>query len=171
MDEELKALDYCLQLAKRAYDQETMRQKNAINKAEYLFKYLTLLTTAFNIVVSVISKLNNVNTAECKFLVLYILMLVTGAAGIISSLMIQIPRKTKLFSLGIKELERVQENPDKYYTDFKRIYQEILWTDAITKRMRENSDKALKWILIAYVSLVAMIISFGVFITYLILWT
>lgn len=171
MEEELKALDYCLQLAKRAYDQETLRQKNAMSKAEYLFKYLTLLTTAFNIVVSIVTKMNNVNTAECKFLTLYILMLAAGAVGIVSSLMIQAPRRTKLFSLGIEELKRVQSNPAQYYTDFDRKYQEILWTDAITKRMRENSDKALKWILTAYVSLVTMIIFFGVFITYLMLLT
>ena len=167
MEEELKALDYCLQFSKRAYDQEIMRQKSALNKAEYLFKYLTLLTSAFNIVVSVVSKMNDINTAEPEFVVLYILMLAAGATGIISSLIIQIPRKTKLFSLGIEELKRVQANPVKYHTEFERIYQEILWVDTITKRMRENSDKVLKWILIAYISLVAMICFFGVFITYL----
>lgn len=167
MEEELKALDYCLQLGKRAYDQEVMRHKNAINKAEYLFKYLTLLTTAFNIVVSVVSKMNNIDIAEREFVVLYILMLVAGAAGIISSLLIQIPRKTKLFGLGFEELKRVQANPDKYDTEFKRIYQEILWTDTITRRMRKNSNTALIWIMIAYISLIVMILLFGVFITYL----
>ena len=168
--EELKALNYCLQFSKRAYEQETERQKNVLVKSEYLFKYLTLMATAFNIAVSIISKMNNVDTTKFAFWGLYILMLATGATGIIAALMIQKPRKIKQFSLGTEELEKIQRKPDKYSTDCERTYQEILWIDAITKRMRENSDKALKWIIVSYISLVFMIICFGIFITYLILF-
>ncbi|MDE5932658.1 MAG: hypothetical protein K2H40_09290, partial [Lachnospiraceae bacterium] len=138
--EELKTLNYCLQAAKRAYDQETVRQRHAMDKAEYLFKYLTLLTTAFNIAVSVISKMNQVNTTNSVFFGLYILMLTAGIIGIVGTLMIQIPRKTKQFALGTEELKRVQSEPAKYRTDMERTYQEILWMDTITIRLRENND-------------------------------
>lgn len=171
MEEEQKTLEYCLQLARLAYEQEADRQKNARSKAEYLFKYLTLLATAFNIAISVVSRMKNVNTSEPEFLGLYILMLIAGAVGIISSLWIQIPRRTKIYSLGSEELKRVQADPVKYATEFDRIYREMLWTDTVTKRMRENGDKVIKWILTAYLSLVTMIIFFGIFITYLILLT
>lgn len=166
--EDLKALNYCLQSAKRAYEQETERQRITISKAEYLFKYLTLLATAFNIAVSVISKMNNVNTGKFTFMGLYFLMFSAGVIGILSTLMIQKPRKIKQFSLGIEELKKVKSEPEKYDTDWKRTYQEILWNDTITKRMRENNNKTLKWIILAYISLGVMIVSFGMFITYII---
>lgn len=166
--EDLKALNYCLQSAKRAFEQETERQRITVNKAEYLFKYLTLLATAFNIAVSVISKMNNIDTAEFTFRGLYFLMLAAGMAGILSTLMIQRPRKIKQFSLGTEELKKVQNEPAKYSTECKLIYQEILWNDTITKRMRQNNDKTLKWIIVAYVGLGVMIVSFGMFITYIV---
>ena len=168
--EDLKALKYCLQSAVKAYDQETERQRITINKAEYLFKYLTLLATAFNIAVSIISKMNNVNTADSAFRMFYFLMLAAGVVGILSTLMIQRPRKIKQFALGTDELKKLQNNPGKYDSDCKRTYQEILWSDTITKRMRENNDKTLQWIIVAYISLGAMIVLFGVFITYIVCW-
>lgn len=168
--EDQKVLSYCLLFAKKAYEQETERQRITISKAEYLFKYLTLLATAFNIAISVISKINNVNTSEYAFRGLYFLMLASGVLGVLSTLMIQRPRKIKQFSLGVDELKKVKNEPGKYDSDCKRIYQEILWSDTITKRMRENNDKALKWIIMAYVSLGVMIVTFGVFITYIVCW-
>lgn len=169
--EDLKALQYCLQSAKQAHEQETERQRITVNKAEYLFKYLTLLATVFNIAVPVISKMNNVNPTEHIFRWLYFGMLASGVIGILSTLMIQRPRKIKQFSLGTEELKKVQANPEKYNTECKLIYQEILWSDTITKRMRKNNNKTLKWIITAYVGLGIMIISFGLFITYIICLT
>lgn len=165
-----EVLNYCLQFAKKAYEQETERQRITISKAEYLFKYLTLLATAFNIAIPVISKVNNVNTSEYVFCGLYFLMLASGVVGVLSTLMIQRPRKIKQFSLGVDELKKVKKEPNKYDSDCKRIYQEILWSDTITKRMRHNNDKTLKWIIVAYVSLGVMIVTFGVFITYIVCW-
>lgn len=169
MSEELEALNYCLQFSQRAYDQELERQKSAMSKAEYLLKYLTLLTTAFSITVSVVSNMSGVDTTGIVFWGLYLLMLAAGMIGIISTLMIQRPRKIKLFSLGIEELKKVQEDPEKYRTGCGRTYQEILWIDTITKRTRANNDRALKWIVTAYTSLVVMVVFFGAFITYVML--
>ena len=167
--EELGVLKYCLGAAKRAYEQENVRQRNAMDKAEYLFKYLTLLTTVFNVAVSVISKMNQVNTADFYFIALYVPMLTAGFIGIASTLLIQMPRKIKQFSLGTEELKKVQKEPARFRTEKEWTYQEILWMDTITTRMRANNDKAMKWILIAYISLAVMILCFGIFITYLIL--
>lgn len=166
MDEEKEALDYCLRLSERAYSQELERQKNVMSKAEYLLKYLTLLSAAINIVVSVVSKMSNIETTGTVFWTLYILMLIAGAIGIISTLLVQRPRKIKQFSLGAEELSRIKEDPVKYSTEYGRICQEILWNDTVTKRMRENNSRALKWIVIAYVCVVVMVISFGGFVTY-----
>lgn len=166
--EDHEVLNYCLQFAKKAYEQETERLRITISKAEYLFKYLTLLATAFNIAIPVISKINNVNTSEYVFRGLYFFMLASGVVGVLSTLMIQRPRKIKQFSLGVDELKKAKNEPNKYDSDCKRIYQEILWSDTITKRMRENNDKTLKWIIVAYVSLGVMIVTFGVFITYIV---
>lgn len=165
-----EVLKHCLQFAKKAYEQETERQRITISKAEYLFKYLTLLATAFNIAIPIISKVNNVNTSEYVFCGLYFLMLASGVVGVLSTLMIQRPRKIKQFSLGVDELKKVKKEPNKYDSDCKRIYQEILWSDTITKRMRNNNDKTLKWIIVAYVSMGVMIVTFGVFITYIVCW-
>lgn len=166
MNEEKEALDYCLRFSRRAYDQELERQKSVMSKAEYLLKYLTLLSAAINIVVSVISKMSANDITGTVFWILYILMLCAGAFGIISTLLVQRPRKIKQFSLGSEELVRIREKPDKYSTQCGRIYQEILWCDIVTKRMRENNNRALKWIVAAYVCVVVMVISFGGFITY-----
>ncbi|MDE7197280.1 MAG: hypothetical protein K2O15_00190 [Lachnospiraceae bacterium] len=164
MDEEKEALNYCLRFSRRAYDQELERQKNMMGKAEYLLKYLTLLSAALNIMVSVVSKMNDIDTASIAFWGLYILMLTAGVAGVISTLMVQRPRKMKQFSLGVEELERIQRDPVRYSTECGRIYQEILWNDTVTKRMKENNNRALGWIVAAYVCVVVMVISFGGFV-------
>lgn len=166
--EEENALKYCLQFAQRAYDQEMERQRYAASKADYLLKYLTLLMTAFNITVSVVSKMSNVRIAGIIFWGLYIPMLVAGVVGIVSTLMIQKPRKIRVFPLGKEELLKVQNDSLQYDTDCKRIYQEILLTDKITVSLRENNNTAMIWIMSAYISLAVMTIIFGVFITYVI---
>ncbi len=169
MVEEKEAMDYCLRFSRRAYDQELERQKNVANKAEYLLKYLTLLSAAINIVVSVVSKMIAIDTTEMAFWGLYILMLAAGVVGIVSTLLIQRPRKIKQFALGTEELGRIQSDPTKYSTECGRVYQEILWSDIITKRMRENNNRALKWIVLAYVCVVIMVVSFGGFVTYVLI--
>lgn len=167
MDEEREALNYCLRFSQKAYDQEVERQKNVMNKAEYLLKYLTLLSAAINIVVSVVSKMSAIDTSGTVFWGLYILMLAAGAFGIISTLMVQRPRRIKQFSLGTEELVRIKKDPAKYGTEYARIYQEILWSDTVTERMRKNNSQALKWIVAAYICVVIMVISFGGFVTYM----
>lgn len=120
MNEEKEALDYCLRFSGRAYDQGVERQKSVM--AEYLLKYLTLLSAAINIVVSVVSKTGAVDTTGAVFWGLYILMLAAGGVGIISTLLVQRPRRIKQFSLGSEELARIKDNPDKYGTQCGRIY-------------------------------------------------
>lgn len=168
MMEELNALKYCLQFAKRAYEQEAERQRHASDKADYLLKYLTLMTTAFSITISVVSKMSSVHIVGAVFWGLYIPMLGAGVIGIVSTLMIQTPRKIRQFPLGKEELLRVQKDSSKFDTEYKRIYQEILWTDKITVRLRKNNNAAMIWIMVAYIGLVVMTIIFGVFITYVI---
>lgn len=169
--EELDALKYCLQFSEKAYEQETERQRHAMNKADYLLKYLTLLMAAFNITISVVSKMNSLHIAGVVFWGLYVPMLVSGILGIISTLMIQKPRKIRRFPLGKEELLKIQDNPSKYDTDCKRIYQEILRIDKISDRLKENNDKAVKWIMTGYMCMVVMIVVFGAFITYAICLT
>lgn len=169
MNEEKEALDYCLRFSGRAYDQELERQKSVMGKAEYLLKYLTLLSAAINIVVSVVSKTGAIDTTGAVFWGLYILMLAAGGVGIISTLLVQRPRRIKQFSLGSEELARIKDNQDKYGTQCGRIYQEILWSDIVTKRMRENNSRALKWIVTAYICVVVMVLAFGGFVTYVLL--
>lgn len=169
MDEEKEALNYCLRFSQRAYDQELERQKSMMCKAEYLLKYLTLLSAAINIVVSVVSKMSTIDTTGILFWALYILMLAAGGVGIISTLLVQRPRRIKQFSLGSEELTRIKDDPVKYSTECGRVYQEILWSDIVTRRMRENNTRALKWIVLAYVCVVVMVVSFGGFVTYVLL--
>ena len=169
MDEEKETLNYCLRFSERAYEQELERQKSVMSKAEYLLKYLTLLSAAINIVVSVVSNMGVIDTTGTIFWFIYILMLAAGGIGIISTLLVQRPRKIKQFSLGFEELARIKDNPVKYGTECERIYQEILWSDIVTKRMRENNSRALKWIVMAYVCVVVMVVSFGGFVTYVLL--
>lgn len=164
--EELNALKYCLQFSEKAYEQETERQRQAAGKADYLLKYLTLLMTAFNITISVVSKMSNIHIVGIVFWGLYVPMLVSGILGIISTLMIQKPRKTRCFPLGKEELLKVQNNPSEYDTECKRVYQEILRIDKISDRLKENNNKAMKWIMAGYICMVVMIVVFGVFITY-----
>lgn len=95
--------------------------------------------------------------------------LAAGGVGIISTLLVQRPRRIKQFSLGSEELARIKDNPDKYSTQCGRIYQEILWSDIVTKRMRENNSRALKWIVTAYICVVVMVLAFGGFVTYVLL--
>ncbi|MDE6386775.1 MAG: hypothetical protein K2L82_03075 [Lachnospiraceae bacterium] len=165
-EEELKALKYCLQFSKKAYEQETERQRHAMGKADYLLKYLTLLMTAFNITISVVSKMSSVHIVGVVFWGLYMPMLLSGILGIISTLMIQKPRKIMRFPSGKEELLKVQRNPSEYDTECKRIYQEILRVDKICDRLKENNDKAMKWIMTGYICMVVMIVAFGTFITY-----
>lgn len=169
MNEEKETLDYCLRFSEKAYNQELERQKIVVSKAEYLLKYLTLLSAAINITVSVVSKMSEISPTGIAFWSLYILMLLAGAIGIISTLFVQRPRKIKQFALGSEELGRIQEDSAKYSTQCGRIYKEILWSDTITERMRENNKRAIKWIIAAYVCVVVMVVSFGGFVTYVLL--
>lgn len=169
MDEEKETLDYCLRFSRKAYEQEMERQKSVVGKAEFLLKYLTLLSAAVNIVVSVVSKMIAIDTTRVVFWVLYILMLTAGGLGIIGTLLVQRPRKMKQFALGSEELVRIKNNPDKYSTECRRIYQEILWSDIVTTRIRENNNRAIRWIVIAYICVVVMVLSFGGFVTYVLL--
>ncbi len=107
--EELKTLEYCLQFARKTYEQETERQKSTANKADYLFKYLTLMTTAFSITVSVVSKMNNISVSGIIFWSLYLTMLTVGIIGLLSTLMIQRPRKIRQFPKGTEALAKVQQ--------------------------------------------------------------
>ncbi len=164
--EELDALKYCLQFSKKAYEQQIERQRHAMDKADYLLKYLTLLMAAFNITISVVSKMSSVHIAGSVFWCLYVPMLLSGMLGIVSTLMIQRPRKIRQFPSGKEELIKIQQNPSEYGTEYKRIYQEMLRIDKISDRLKENNDKAMKWIMTGYICMVVMIAAFGSFITY-----
>lgn len=166
--EELKIFEYCMQIGEKACEQELERQKIIAAKADYLFKYLTLLATAFSIAVPVIAKMQNVSTSAPLFTILYLLLVVTGIFGIFSTLMIQKPRKIRQFPLATDELKKIQAEPVNYDRDCKQIYRKILYTDKITQTLRENNDKTMNWIFAAYSSLGVMIVLSGAFITYII---
>ncbi|MDO4304120.1 MAG: hypothetical protein Q4D94_09405 [Bacillota bacterium] len=162
--EEMKVMEFCLAASQRACEQEQERQRSMHGKADYFFKYVTLLATAFNISLPVIAKIQNVEFDTVLFGVLYYSILVVSVVSVIATLLVQRPQKVVEFPLGTEELTKAQQNVEEYNSEFERIYFEILYIDDFTSKLRENNDRTAKWLILSFITVGIMISLFGVFI-------
>ncbi len=162
--EEKKVMEFCLAASQRACEQEQERLKSMRDKADYFFKFVTLLATAFNIAVPVIAKMQNVKFDMLLFRGLYFCILLISVVGVLATLFIQRPQKFVEFPLGTDELEKVKQNNQQYSSEFNRIYLEILYTDDFTAKLRDNNDKTAKWFMVSFAAGGIMVILFGLFV-------
>lgn len=142
----MSILEMCNERSISAYENELERQKNLNNKADLLFKWLTLLIAVFNFIISILTRLKGEAGKYGNQAGIYFGMMVFFMLAFVTLLIINFPAKRKLPSLGSEQLKKIQSeygsnSIDDNFVCKKILYKEILEHDVITKELRSHNQK------------------------------
>lgn len=139
----MSILEMCNERSISAYENELDRQKNLNNRADMLFKWLTLLIAVFNFIISVLTKFDG-ETEKCEnFTVVYFAMMIFFVLAFVALLVINVPTKRELLNLGSEQLKNIQKEKEKCIDSvyWNILYKNILEHDVITKKLRAHNQK------------------------------
>ena len=74
--ENLSLMGFCLEVSEESYQQEKHREEILKGRIDYLFRWLTLFISVFNIALPVTIKEAAINYKDCGFIFLYVLFFV-----------------------------------------------------------------------------------------------
>lgn len=149
-------LEMCNESSISAYDKEIERQKSLNTKTDMLFKWLTLLTAVFNLLIPFMVKSNEDTSDDPILFYTYIGMMLFFGGAFVTILFINCPMKRKLPSLGSDSLKRIQKKLEEEHLDFddayrEALYKEMLETDVITQALRSYNQRIAVAIMVAEV--------------------
>lgn len=163
----METIEYCQKMSDEAYEQERDREKKINIKADYLFRWLTLFVGVFNIAVPIIVKESEINYNDFYFRVLYILLMVLIVGAMLIIVILNMPKKVKIYPSGSDILREIQKNADKNGNKVVLAYQNVLYKDILTKRLARNNDRAIVCITIVNVMLLIALICLAIFFGYI----
>lgn len=155
-------LKHVLSISKQAYEQEVKRSEIIASKMEYLFKWLTIIFGALNVVFPIVMKELPDIAGKDKCVTWYIVVMSILVADIIVIIILSLPRKIKVYPLGTDILEKIQKEPDRYMTENECIKNQIFRIDAMTKKLSKNNDGAVRWLRLADFLMGLAMISMGI---------
>lgn len=150
----MSILEMCNKSSISAYEFELERQRSLNARTDLLFKWLTLLITVFNFLISFIAEFN-VETEGCgNQFKIYVAMMIFFVLAFLILIYINFPAKRKIPSLGSERLKRIQKKLGKEPIEYDSVYREILYeemleNDVIVKSLRSYNQRIAKAIMIA----------------------
>lgn len=163
----MEIIEYCQKISDQAYEQEKERESKINCKADYLFKWLTLFVGIFNIAVPIIVKEAEINYRDFCFIVLYILLMVLVVCAMLVIVILNLPKKVKIYPCGSDILKKIQKSSNENSDDFLGAYQNILYKDVLTKQLSKNNNYALVCVTIANILLLMALICMAIFFGYI----
>lgn len=162
-------MQYCLEISEESYKQEQHREEVLKGRVDYLFRWLTLFISIFNIVVPLIVKEAEVDYKDKVFVGLYIILMLLLVVAMLIIIFLEVPRKVKIYPLGADILKKAKEEPDKYTNEIEYRYQKILYRDAATRKIQQNNDNIANLLKVVNLILAVAIIGMAVFFVYIVL--
>lgn len=160
-------IEYCQKISDEAYEQEKSREKAINNKADYLFRWLTLFVGVFNIAIPIIIKETQIDYKDTWFVVLYILLMVLIVGAMLTIVVLNLPQKVKIYPSGSDILKKIQRDSNKNDNNVFQTYQNVLYRDILTKQLSKNNDRAIVCIVIVNIMLALALICMVVFFVYI----
>lgn len=164
----MELFSLCEKATDEVYQSELKRQQSVINKTDFLFRWLTMIVSIFNISLPLIVKQVNININDKKFVLLYTLLMIILLCDMGLTICVNYPIKYKSDMMGSDWLKFIKDNPDKISNEMDFRYYHILTTDIVSKRLRDNNDRAFKIIRIAYIILIVALGIMALFFSYII---
>lgn len=163
----MEIIKYCQKISDQAYEQEKERENKINCKADYLFKWLTLFVGIFNIAVPIIVKEAEINYRDFWFIVLYIFLMVLVVGAMLVIVILNFPKKVKIYPGGSDILKKIQKSANEDADDFWGAYQNILYKDVLTKQLSKNNNYALVCVTIANILLLMALVCMAIFFGYI----
>ncbi len=164
----MSVIKFCLEVSEESYQQEKHREEVLKGRIDYLFRWLTLFVSVFNIAVPIIAKETSIDYENCGFVVLYVLLMILLVTAMIIIVCLEFPKKVKIYPLGSDILKKVKEEPEKYKDEMSNNYQKILYQDAVTKQIQANNDKTAGLLKMVNGILIGAIICMAIFFVYVV---
>lgn len=162
-------MEFSLEISEETYQQEMHREEVLTRRIDYLFRWLTLLVSVFNIAVPIIVKEVALNYKKFGFVFLYVILMLLLIIAMVIIVYLEFPRKVKIYPLGCDILKRAKEEPQKYEDTISINYQKILYQDTVTRQLQNNNDKIADLLKKVNVLLIGAIVCMAIFFIY-IMW-
>lgn len=160
-------MEYALKMGNEAYKQEQERSQILRLRVDYLFKWLTLFISVFNIMIPLLTKEIGFDYTDSVFIGLYILLMILALAAMIIILSLNYPKKIKRFPTGCEILKIKDQLVGDSDADINMLYQQILLQTRLTQQLSDCNDKAVESIRMANFMLVLLIIVMMFFYVYM----
>lgn len=165
----MSLMEHCLEISEERYKQEQHREEILKGRVDYLFRWLTLFISIFNLAVPLIVKEAKLNYKDKWFVILYLLLMVLFVAAMLIIVFLEVPQKVKIYPSGTDILKKAKEEPDKYTNEMKFRYQKILYRDVITGKLQQNNDKIASLLKVVNIILAALVVGLAGFFVYIVL--
>lgn len=164
----MSLMRFCLEVSEESYQQEKHREEILKGRIDYLFRWLTLFISVFNIAVPVIIKEAAIDYKDCGFVFLYVLLMLLLVAAMIIIVCLEFPQKVKIYPLGTDILKKAKEEPQKFEDAIANNYQKILYRDAVTRQIQKNNDRIAGLLKTVNMILIGVIICMAIFFIYIV---
>lgn len=161
-------MEFCLEIGEQSYQQEKHREEVLTRRIDYLFRWVTVFASVFNIAVPVIVEEVELNYKNVGFVVLYIILMLLLVIAMIIIVYLQFPRKVKIYPLGTDILAKAKEEPQKYVDTISINYQKILYQDVVTGQLQRNNNKIAALLKKVNMLLIGAVICMAIFFMYII---
>ncbi|MEY8324694.1 hypothetical protein AALB47_12410 [Lachnospiraceae bacterium 54-11] len=164
----MSLMGFCLEVSEESYQQERHREEVLKNRIDYLFRWLTLFISVFNIAVPIIINEAAIDYKNCGFIFLYVLLMLLLVAAMIIIIFLEFPQKVKIYPLGTDILKKAKEEPQRFEDAMSNNYQKILYRDAVTRQIQKNNDRIAGLLKTVNMILTGAIICMAVFFIYIV---
>ncbi|MDD6071044.1 MAG: hypothetical protein PUC12_09585 [Clostridiales bacterium] len=164
----MSIMDFGLEVSEESYRQEKCREEVLKGRIDYLFRWLTLFVSVFNIAVPIIVKETSIDYKNCGFIILYVIIMILLVTAMTIIVCLEFPKKVKIYPLGSEILKKAKEEPQKYKDAISNKYQKILYRDTVTRQIQKNNDKTAELLKTVNVILIGTIICMAIFFVYVV---
>lgn len=167
----MQLLELCQKESDLAYEQECEREKRLNQKTDYLFKWLAIISSVIGLVVPIFSKSEVIDLKSTIFVVLYVLTIAFFVSAMVCIVIVNFPRKTKLYKTGSDILTEIENMSSVQLQNFDIrdiSYKRILQKDIILKQLRDNNQKMAKLIIASEILMILGLICISIFWGYLV---
>lgn len=149
-------LDKTLEISRISYEQESDRNKQLLNKSDYVIKYISTIIIFVNIFFPILFA-NKV--IKIKILILiYLFISFPLIASLFYSIRSQILKKVEFFPTGDVILKKIKSKEKNFENDIEIQNRIIIYYSRSTKRLQATNDKKAKLLKTAYRSFIFSII-------------
>lgn len=150
-------MQHCLQMAKDSYQQEKERSKRISDKADYLIKYITILSGILTLCIKIFE--NSLETLNEQKYYNYVMVIMVVLFVITIALLLSVMRPVKVILLptGTMYLKAIQNDNSNFNEMWKYIYYETVQYSKATARLEKINKINVILIMIAYISFLCIV--------------